>query len=492
MLDIGCGTGMVGVEIRRLGAAVVDGIDISPEVLAEAAAKHDDRGLVYRNLVEADLSVNPELPNHPYTGVVSAGTFTHGHLGPESLIRLVDLTGSGTRFTIGVNEAHFVERGFERHLRELERVDSIGPIEMVRVPIYETSDASEPQPLGAGPGVHRPLIGLVRPRPADRSRVRRRVQIPERRALQAGTAASSAGASELDGDCGRAARLVMTLQYLRRDEATAEVIAETLRRDGAVVVEDLIDAATVSAISDGFKPYLEAKQHGTDRFEGKATKRLGSLIDRVPSVHPLVTNPLVVGAADDLFSDATAVQLNATQVVAISSGEQRQPLHRDQWAWDHFPWPIGYEVELSTMWAFTDFTAANGATRVALGSHRTEGRPRFEESDLSLAEMAAGSTLFYTGSVMHGAGANTTADTRVGMIVSYTRGWLRQHENQYLCVPLETAKQLPEPLQRLIGYSRGAYAIGYWGDMDDPIEAVRPGAGTAGLGGSLDVPIRSD
>lgn len=284
----------------------------------------------------------------------------------------------------------------------------------------------------------------------------------------------------------------MTLQYLGRDEATAELIAETLRRDGAVIVEDLIDEAALSMIRAGLAPYLEAKQHGTDRFEGTATKRLGSLIDRVPSVHPLVTDPTVLGAADELFTDATAVQLNATQVVAISSGEQRQSLHRDQWAWDHFPWPIGYDVELSTMWALTDFTAANGATRVAVGSHLTEGRPRFDESELSVAEMAAGSALFYTGSVMHGAGANTTVDTRVGMIVSYTRGWLRQHENQYLCVPLEAAKKLPETLQRLIGYSRGAYAIGYWGDMDDPIEAVRPGAGTAGLGGSLEVPIRAD
>ncbi len=140
------------------------------------------------------------------------------------------------------------------------------------------------------------------------------------------------------------------------------------------------------------------------------------------------------------------------------------------------------------MWAFSDFTAENGATRVAVGSHRSTGRPRFEESELSVAEMPAGSVLFYTGAVMHGGGANRTDAPRIGTILSYTRGWLRQHENQYLCVPVEEARALPEPLQRLIGYSRGAYAIGYWGDMDDPIEAVRPGAGASGLGGALGVP----
>ena len=280
----------------------------------------------------------------------------------------------------------------------------------------------------------------------------------------------------------------MALRYLQSDKTTGEEVAETLRRDGAVVVEDLIDATTASTIRSRFEPYLEAVTHGRERFEGTATKRLGSLIARVPEIHPLVTDPIVLGAAAELFSGATTVQLNATQVVAISPGESRQGLHRDQWAWDHFPWPVGYEVELSTMWAFTDFTAANGATRVAVGSHRSTGRPRFDEAELSVAEMGAGSAVFYTGAVMHGGGANTTPETRVGMILSYTRGWLRQHENQYLCVPLDEAKKLPEPLQRLIGYSRGAYAIGYWGDMDDPIEAVRPGAGSSGLGGSLAVP----
>ncbi len=283
-----------------------------------------------------------------------------------------------------------------------------------------------------------------------------------------------------------------TLRYLNARQTHAEEVAETLRKDGAAVVEGLLAPDAAAEIRDKVAPYLRSRPHGRERFEGKATKRLGSLVSRVPEIHPLVMDPIVVGAATELFANATTVQLNATQVVAISPGEAPQGLHRDQWAWDHFPWPVGYEVELSTMWALTDFTAANGATRVAVGSHLSEGRPRFEESSLAVAEMKAGSVLFYSGAVMHGGGGNATNATRVGMILSYTRGWLRQHENQYLCVPVEEARALPEALQRLIGYSRGAYAIGYWGDMDDPIEAVRPGAGSSGLGGALDVPSPQD
>lgn len=284
----------------------------------------------------------------------------------------------------------------------------------------------------------------------------------------------------------------MALQRRVAGSTSPDEVAEVLRRDGAIVVENVIDADALVAIREGVDPLLAAKEHGKDRFEGTATKRLGSLVARVPAMRPLFTAPLVVGTVEQIFSDATAVQLNATQVVAISPGEQAQSLHRDQWAWDHFPWPVGYDVEVSTMWAFTDFTAANGATRVAIGSHLADGRPRFDESELAVAEMPAGSVLFYTGSVMHGAGANSTDAVRIGTIISYTRGWLRQHENQYLCVPVDVAAELPEDLQRLIGYARGAYAIGYWGDMDDPIEAVRPGAGTSGLGGAIDVPGRTD
>lgn len=284
----------------------------------------------------------------------------------------------------------------------------------------------------------------------------------------------------------------MGLERLQAATANGSDVADVLRRDGAVVVEGLIDPDAVAEVLGGVRPHLDAREHGTDRFEGTSTKRLGSLVARVPAVRPLITSPLVLAAVADVFADATTVQLNATQVVALSSGEARQPLHRDQWAWDHFPWPVGYEVEVSTMWALTDFTSENGATRVAVGSHTTEGRPRFEDHELEVAEMTAGSVLFYTGSVMHGAGANHSDEQRVGMIISYTRGWLRQHENQYLCVPVEVARDLPEDLQRLLGYSRGSYAIGYWGDMDDPIEAVRPNAGTSGLGGALDVPTRSD
>ena len=79
VLDIGCGTGNVGVELRDGGIKVVDGIDISPPMLAEAGNKRTKDDLpVYRNLIAADLTKKLDIPDRQYAGLVRAGTFTHG------------------------------------------------------------------------------------------------------------------------------------------------------------------------------------------------------------------------------------------------------------------------------------------------------------------------------------------------------------------------------------------------------------------------------
>jgi hypothetical protein len=61
---------------------------------------------------------------------------------------------------------------------------------------------------------------------------------------------------------------------------------------------------------------------------------------------------------------------------------------------------------------------------------------------------------------------------RFGLNLTYALSWLRQEENQYLAVPAEIARELPEPLLRLMGYARGAYALGYVDDLRDPLEVL--------------------
>jgi|SRR5579862_2267729 len=132
----------------------------------------------------------------------------------------------------------------------------------------------------------------------------------------------------------------------------------------------------------------------------------------------------------------------------------------------------------------TDFTASNGGTRLVPGSHLLEDRREFAEGDSEPAEMPAGSVLLYTGSLYHGAGANRSDGVRYGLNITYAVSWLRQEENQYLSVPHEIARELPEPLLRLMGYARGAYALGYVDDLRDPLEVLH-GSGAATSFGDL-------
>jgi ectoine hydroxylase-related dioxygenase (phytanoyl-CoA dioxygenase family) len=222
------------------------------------------------------------------------------------------------------------------------------------------------------------------------------------------------------------------------------------------------------------RPFMEATPFGPDDFSGHHTQRTGGLVARSSSARELVMHPLVLASVKRVLGHATSFQLHLTQVIAIGPGEPAQTIHRDQWAYDFFTFPKGYEVQCNTLWAMTEFNAKNGATRVIPGSNRSDDKLRFTEADTEPAEMEKGSVLFYSGSLYHGGGANRSDQTRRGINITYNLSWLRQEENQYLSVPFEVARTLPEDLLRLMGYARGAYALGYVDDLRDPIEVVRP------------------
>jgi ectoine hydroxylase-related dioxygenase (phytanoyl-CoA dioxygenase family) len=273
----------------------------------------------------------------------------------------------------------------------------------------------------------------------------------------------------------------MSIKHLAAT-ASADEVAAALAQDGAAIVDQLITAKTVDTVAEELRPWIDATRFGPDDFSGRRTKRTGGLVGRSQGCRDLVMNPLVLATAKKVLSHAMSFQLHLTQVIAIGPGEPAQPIHRDQWAFDFFPFPKGYEVQCNTLWAMTDFTEQNGATRVVPGSNHFDDKLQFREKDSVPAEMTKGSVLFYTGAVYHGGGANRSDATRVGINITYNVSWLRQEENQYLSVPLEIARTLPVELLRLMGYARGAYALGYVDDLRDPIEVVRPDLRRAGLG----------
>ncbi len=255
--------------------------------------------------------------------------------------------------------------------------------------------------------------------------------------------------------------------------ASPERVCEILSRDGCAVIERLVPDSSMRSALDELGPWLEATPHGRDDFGGRRTRRTGGLVARSPTCRTLLQHPLILGATKQLLTGATSFQLHLSQVIAIGPGEPGQPIHLDQWAFDFFPFPLGYEVQCNTLWAMTDFTAENGATCVIPGSHRYEDKLQLTHEDCEAAEMPAGSVFVYTGAVYHGGGANRSKATRYGLNLTYARSWLRQEENQYLSVPFEIARELPDELLKLIGYQRGAYALGYVDDVRDPLEVLR-------------------
>jgi ectoine hydroxylase-related dioxygenase (phytanoyl-CoA dioxygenase family) len=273
----------------------------------------------------------------------------------------------------------------------------------------------------------------------------------------------------------------MTVPHLAAD-ATPDDVEAALEREGVVVVDRLVAPALLDRVAAELAPFMERTPFGPDSFSGRRTRRTGGLVARSEACRELIQHPLVLGAVKQVLAHATTFHLHLTQVIAIGPGEPAQPVHRDQWAFDFFPFPKGYEVQCNTIWALTDFTAENGATRVIPGSHLHDDRLEYKESDTVPAEMARGSVLFYTGSLYHGGGANHSSATRVGVNITYALSWLRQEENQYLSVPLELARELPDDLLRLIGYARGAYALGYVDDLRDPLEFLRGERRSDGFG----------
>ncbi|MFM7686285.1 MAG: phytanoyl-CoA dioxygenase family protein [Actinomycetota bacterium] len=271
------------------------------------------------------------------------------------------------------------------------------------------------------------------------------------------------------------------VRHLPASTAAADVHA-VLAADGAVIIDRLVDAHTVQQVLDELTPHIDATPPGSDEFSGRRTRRTGALVARSRTARHLVQHPLVLDVAGMLLSGASNFQLHLTQTIAIGPGEPAQKVHRDQWAWDFFPFPADYHVQCNTIWALTDFTEANGATRLIPGSQEWPDSFGHEAEETVPAEMQLGSCLLYTGKVYHGGGANTTEQVRIAGNITYCAGWLRQEENQYLSVPREVAETLDDELLRLMGYRIGAYALGYVDDVRDPLQVIRGGRGDMSFG----------
>lgn len=243
--------------------------------------------------------------------------------------------------------------------------------------------------------------------------------------------------------------------------ATPEEILTILKRDGALILKDMLTAEEIAQVKKETMPYIEATPEGQDDFTGRHTTRTGALVARSEAAREMVANKTITDAAQAFLKPfCERIQLHLTQIIRIRPGQPKQQIHRDRWAWGTYITNV--EPQFNTIWAITDFTKENGATQVCPGSLDWPDNYEPSEEEIGYAEMSAGSVLVYSGGVFHGGGANISNGDRIGINITYTLGWLRQEENQYLSCPPEIAKTLSPELQALIGYSMGSYALGYY------------------------------
>ncbi len=253
-------------------------------------------------------------------------------------------------------------------------------------------------------------------------------------------------------------------------DADRGVITEAIKEDGYAVIERVMDDEALRQLRAELQPHVDVTDTGTEDFWGHHTKRFGALIAKSATARKMLVDPRVLGVCDDfLLQHCAAYWVNYTGIMHLGPGERAQTLHRDTNLWPfRNPAP---PLTVATMWAVSEFSADNGGTLLVPGSHLWDDDRKPEPEEIVSTEMPPGSVLIYTGNVIHGGGANKTDKPRFGVALHYVLGWLRQEENQLLTMPMEEARALPEQIQRLMGYSLGAPALGFVDHMD-PFEKL--------------------
>jgi ectoine hydroxylase-related dioxygenase (phytanoyl-CoA dioxygenase family) len=257
-------------------------------------------------------------------------------------------------------------------------------------------------------------------------------------------------------------------------QAPTEDVIAALERAGCVVVSGVIGESSIRAIKDELEPYLDntfdagqrlnekyAEQGAPSDFYPGNTQRITALVAKSETFRGFVMHPLMLSVCDTILKpNCSSYQIHATAGLVVGPGATVQMLHREEDAFQFFKLPRP-DMVLASMWAITEFTELNGGTRLVPGSHRWPADRIAREDEVAAAAMPAGSVLLWKGGTLHGAGANRSEnDWRFGVFLSYSLGWLRQEENQYIDVPRDLARTLPKELRDIVGY-RMHVALGY-------------------------------
>jgi ectoine hydroxylase-related dioxygenase (phytanoyl-CoA dioxygenase family) len=247
------------------------------------------------------------------------------------------------------------------------------------------------------------------------------------------------------------------MAHLTKTEHLAKI-----EEQGFTVVEDAFGAPLADEMCAALAD-IEKRDNVTasnNLFEGAKTVRAYNLLARDPVFQQVPTNPGTLEIVEGVLDDGCLI--SSLSSVAIAPGERAQPIHSDE---QIIALPRPHQALVcNSMWALTDFTEENGATRIIPGSHKADNYPDFGPDvhyDSVPAEMKRGSVLIWHGGLWHGGGANLSSEVRIGLAMNYCAGFIRQQENQQLGIPLELAATFSPRLQDLCGFGTYRDIIGH-------------------------------
>jgi ectoine hydroxylase-related dioxygenase (phytanoyl-CoA dioxygenase family) len=231
---------------------------------------------------------------------------------------------------------------------------------------------------------------------------------------------------------------------------------------GYVVLPGVLSPAELAAARAHAAGLLDGVAWSDNDFDGRRTRRVYDLLRRVGGFAPLLTHPAVHEVVAARLGET--YQFGMLFLTAVDPGQGTQVPHYDAGV---YPLPRdGVELETNVIWALDDFTAENGATLIAPGSHRWPAGRRPTADELIPAVMPAGSALVYSGRLWHSAGHNRSDGTRTALICEHVLPWLRPADNHPLATGPDGLRALSPRLRRLAGVAPASEYLGFVAGLD--------------------------
>lgn len=255
-----------------------------------------------------------------------------------------------------------------------------------------------------------------------------------------------------------------------QSEAEVASHADRIRTDGYTVLERVVAPQLVEDLKQAVLRIEREHDLGLAKtsFEGFKTLRINNLLTYDDVFWEVPLHAAVLPVVEAVLDKECL--LSSFCSLVLGPGQEAQPIHEDT---QLIPLPRPHiPITINAIWAVTDFTATNGATRIVPGSHKYDHAPEYgREYETALATMPAGSVMLFDSALWHGGGANDSDARRFAFSCAYCWGWMRQQENLQLGIPHETARRFPRRLQELCGYSVYKGQFGHI-DNHDPIELL--------------------